>query len=199
MLRLASKIVSAYARSNPLAAAEFPALMAKVAAALEQTVSPNAPAVDLSPAVPVKKSVTPDAIICLECGKRQKSMRRHLQAAHGQTPDQYRDRWDLGRDYPMVAPSYAEKRSQLARDSGLGRKPGAIVAKNPVPAAKPVKVAATAKPVKVMATAKPVKVMATAKPVPAVNKAEPKAEAAPKTSGKAGFQYPASRWSKPSK
>ena len=179
MLRLASKIVSAYARSNPLATAEVPTLMAKVAAALEQAVSPTASPVELMPAVPVKKSVTADAIICLECGKRQKSMRRHLQSAHGQTPDQYRDRWDLGRDYPMVAPSYAEKRSQLARESGLGRKAGTIVAKKPAPVAS--------------------KPAPAAKPAPVAKKAEAKLEAAPKSTGKAGFQYPASRWSKPSK
>lgn len=198
MHRLASKIVSAYARSNPLATAEVPVLMAKIAAALEQAVSPIAPVAELSPAVPVRKSVTPDAIICLECGKRQKSMRRHLQSAHGQSPDQYRDRWDLGRDYPMVAPSYAEKRSQLARDSGLGRKPGAVVAKEvaPKPAPKP-EPKATLKPEpKATLKAEP---KATPKPAPAVKSAEPKAEAAPKASGKAGFEYPASRWSKPSK
>lgn len=188
MHRLASKIVSAYARSNPLATAEVPVLMAKIAAALEQAVSPIAPVAELSPAVPVRKSVTPDAIICLECGKRQKSMRRHLQSAHGQSPDQYRDRWDLGRDYPMVAPSYAEKRSQLARDSGLGRKPGTVVAKEVAPKPEP----------KPKATLKP-EPKATLKAAPAVKSAEPKAEAAPKASGKAGFEYPASRWSKPSK
>jgi predicted transcriptional regulator len=69
----------------------------------------------------VKKSVTPDFIVCLEDGKKQKSLKRHLQSAHGLTPDQYRDKWGLPRDYPMVAPNYAQARSALAKNMGLGR------------------------------------------------------------------------------
>jgi predicted transcriptional regulator len=76
----------------------------------------------LSPAVPVSRSVTPDAVICLECGARQKTLRRHLSAAHDLSPEEYRARWNLPADYPLVAPEYAKRRSELALESGLGGK-----------------------------------------------------------------------------
>ena len=76
------------------------------------------------PAVPVKRSITPDYIICLEDGKKMKMLKRHLKTAYDMTPDEYRARWNLPSDYPMVAPSYAEKRRELAVKIGLGRKPG---------------------------------------------------------------------------
>lgn len=122
-IKLASKIVTAYLRANPLPVDEVSALISSVVTALERVASPVEAAFEPVPAVPVKKSVRASAIICLECGAEQRSMKRHLQAAHGLSPDEYRARWGLGNDYPMVAPEYAAKRSQLAKDAGLGRKP----------------------------------------------------------------------------
>lgn len=77
---------------------------------------------ELEPAVPVKKSVTPDALVCLECGKKYKSLKRHIGAVHDLTPQEYREKWRLGYDYPMVAPTYAATRSRMAKKLGLGRK-----------------------------------------------------------------------------
>lgn len=153
MHRLAARIVTAYVRSNPLPVADVPVLLSQVVAALERASTGVEAVPELSPAVPVKKSITPEAIICLECGARQKSMRRHIRTSHGMSPEEYRARWGLGSDYPMVAPDYADRRSQLAKASGLGRKPE--------------------------------KSVEPAQPEPA--------------KGKAGFSYPASRWSKPAK
>ena len=96
------------------------------------TKKPPAEPVKKTPAVPVKKSVTSDAIVCLECGKQQKMLKRHLFTAHGTTPDEYRAKWQLGYDYPMIAPAYAEMRQAIAKKIGLGRKPG----KTAKPAAK---------------------------------------------------------------
>ncbi len=76
------------------------------------------------PAVPIKKSITPDYIICLEDGKKLKMLKRHLKTAYGMSPEEYRERWGLGADYPMVAPNYAKKRSELAKDIGLGIRKG---------------------------------------------------------------------------
>ncbi len=90
------------------------------------------------PAVPIKQSVTPDYIVCLEDGKKQKMIKRHLKTAHDMTPDDYRKRWGLPRDYPMVAPNYAKQRSELAKKIGLGRKPG-TKAKKPSKAMRPTK------------------------------------------------------------
>ena len=93
------------------------------------------PKAELKPAVPVKKSVTDDAIICLEDGKKFKSLKRHLQSVYGLSPEEYREKWGLTRDYPMVAPAYAAARSHLAKAIGLGRRP-VEVAETPVKAAK---------------------------------------------------------------
>lgn len=121
---LVSDIVVAYVSNNTVAREELPALIAEVHSAIDRLRSgagaqPEAKPV---PAVPVKKSVTPDYIICLEDGKPFKSLKRHLATHHGLTPDEYRQKWGLPRDYPMVAPAYAAARSTLARTMGLGRK-----------------------------------------------------------------------------
>lgn len=121
---LTAEIVSAYVSHNPLSAAQLPEVISAVGASLREKISGAAPESTQAkePAVPVKKSVTRDAIICLECGKRFRSIRRHLNNAHDLDPAEYRAKWDLPRDYPMTAPSYAERRSELAKSAGLGRK-----------------------------------------------------------------------------
>ncbi len=126
-LDLAVEIVAAYVARNSLPAAELPDLLRRVhEAVMAAAAGPAAPAPDaepLRPAVPIKKSVTDEFIVCLENGKRFKSLKRHLATAHGLTPDAYRAKWGLAKDYPMVAPAYADARSNLARKMGLGRKP----------------------------------------------------------------------------
>ena len=119
---ITSDIVSSFVAHNTLRASEFPQLIETVYASLSRLLSPleeEAPPPELKPAVSVKKSVTDDYVICLDDGKKFKSLRRHL-AVLGMTPDEYRAKWGLPRDYPMVAPGYAAKRSELARASGLG-------------------------------------------------------------------------------
>ena len=108
---------------NLVRADDLPKLINDTHAALQALKEPPAPVGEPrpEPAVPVRKSLQPDKIICLECGLSFKSIKRHL-GNHGFTPEQYRERWGLPRDYPMVAPSYSEARSQLAKKSGLGRK-----------------------------------------------------------------------------
>jgi len=122
--KLAGGIVAAYVAHNKTTAEALPALITQVYQALS-TVGPASaePAEKPQPAVPVRKSVTPDFIICLEDGKKLKTLKRHLQTAYHMTPQQYRDRWGLPSDYPMVAPNYATRRSEMARQIGLGRKP----------------------------------------------------------------------------
>ena len=132
-IELAAQIVAAFVANNSLPIAELPALIQSTHAALERAASGlNAePAVEKKePAVSVRKSVTPDFIVCLDDGKKFKSLRRHL-ATLGMTPDQYRAKWGLPADYPMVAPNYAEARSKLAKQLGLGQ-----LRKNPTPAKK---------------------------------------------------------------
>ncbi len=121
-IELAADIVSAFVSNNAVQVADLPTLIGNVHAALQNVGNP-APAQTAdrpTPAVPVKKSITPDAIISLIDGKPYKSLKRSLRR-HGLTPDQYRERYGLPRDYPMVAPSYAAKRSELAKSSGLGQ------------------------------------------------------------------------------
>ena len=127
LLRLTADIVSAHAAKSSVADEDLPALIRSVHAALASAAAPQAPeaAAKREPAVPVKKSVFPDFIVCLEDGKKLKTLKRHLASAFQLTPDEYRTRWGLPRDYPMVAPNYAAKRSALARELGLGRKPAA--------------------------------------------------------------------------
>ena len=123
LLRLTSTIVGAHISNNPVAATDVPGLIVTVHQTLA-TLGPEEPAPRPNPAVPIKQSVTPDYIICLEDGKKQKMLKRHLKTAHGMSPDEYRKRWGLPRDYPLVSPNYAKQRSALAKKIGLGRKPG---------------------------------------------------------------------------
>jgi predicted transcriptional regulator len=120
---LAADVVSAYVSNNPVATSDLPKLLADVHSALAglsgQTVAP--PAEPQAPAVSVKKSLTPDYIICLEDGKKFKSLKRHLRTQYDLTPEQYREKWNLPSDYPMVAPNYAAARSELAKKMGLGQ------------------------------------------------------------------------------
>ncbi len=118
---LATKIVAAYVGNNTLTISDIPDLIQAAYTALVRAISPApAPVEAQPPAVAVKKSVTPGAIICLECGKSQKMLKRHLLTAHDLTVDDYRAKWSLPADYPMVAPDYAARRSELAKASGLG-------------------------------------------------------------------------------
>jgi predicted transcriptional regulator len=120
---LTANIVSAYVSNNPTPAADIPALIAQVhAALLRVSTGRTEPQLEPArPAVPVKKSVTAEYLICLEDGKRFKSLKRHLRSRYNMTPEQYRDKWGLPPEYPMVAPNYAVARSQLARKMGLGQ------------------------------------------------------------------------------
>jgi predicted transcriptional regulator len=131
LIALSASIVSAYVTRNNVPTTDLPRLIASTHAALAGLASPPAPVVaePLVPAVPIRRSVTPDAIICLEDGRAFKSLKRHLSASYGMTPDQYRAKWNLPADYPMVAPNYAEARSALAKSMGLGRK-GAAAARS---------------------------------------------------------------------
>ena len=125
LLSLTAEVVSAYVAKNPLPTAALPEVIAQVHQSLRALSGPKqGPQVPLVPAVPIKKSVTPDYIISLEDGRKFKSMKRYL-GLLGMSPDEYRQRWGLPRDYPMVAPNYAAKRSELAKTMGLGRKPAA--------------------------------------------------------------------------
>lgn len=129
LVDLAAEIVAAYVGNNAVPANELPALIKDVYGALAEAVSGNTsaeeqPARELKPAVPVRRSVTDDFIACLECGDKFKSLRRHLNSRHGLTPEEYRAKWGLPADYPMVAKNYHEARSKLAKDMGLGRRPG---------------------------------------------------------------------------
>ena len=120
---LTAEIVSAYVSNNTVASADIPALINQVHMALIRVSSEQGEARSepLKPAVPVKRSIHPDYIVCLEDGKKFKSLKRHLRSRYGMTPEQYRDKWSLPADYPMVAPNYAAARSQLAKQMGLGQ------------------------------------------------------------------------------
>jgi predicted transcriptional regulator len=122
-IELTAEIVSAYVSNNTVAAGEIPSLINQVHAALARVSgkSGDAAAEPLRPAVSVKKSITPEHIVCLEDGKKFKSLKRHLRTQYNMTPEQYREKWSLGADYPMVAPNYAAARSQLAKQMGLGQ------------------------------------------------------------------------------
>ena len=126
LVELAADIVSAYVSNNPVSTVDLPGLIVEVHAALARVGGPfeEAPAEKQKPAVNPKKSVFTDYIVCLEDGKKFKSLKRHLRTHFDLSPEEYRDKWDLAPDYPMVAPSYAEARSNLARQMGLGRKRG---------------------------------------------------------------------------
>ncbi len=125
LLALTAEIVSAHVANNPVGRGDVPELIQSIYGKLTELASgEDSSSVELTPAVPVKKSVTDDYIICLEDGKKLKMLKRHLMTHYQMTPDQYRTKWNLPRDYPMVAPNYAEQRRGLAKKIGLGRKPG---------------------------------------------------------------------------
>lgn len=125
LAELTADVVSAYVSNNTVPVGELPGLIAEVHAALGGTVAPVPVAVAVEkpkPAVAVRKSVQDDQIICLECGGAFKSLKRHLMTHHSLAPEEYREKWDLPADYPMVAPAYAEARSRLAKEMGLGQR-----------------------------------------------------------------------------
>jgi predicted transcriptional regulator len=118
-----AEIVAAYLRNNSVAPSDVPAVIAQVYESLaglgqSQPVEPEA----LNPAVPIRRSVNPEHITCLDCGAKAKMLRRHLSTAHNLTPAEYRERWKLPTDYPLVAPIYAARRSEMAKANGLGRR-----------------------------------------------------------------------------
>jgi predicted transcriptional regulator len=121
-IELAAEIVSAFVSNNSVPMIDLPALIGSVHAALTNVASGTTepPQEELRPAVPIRKSVQPDYIVSLEDGKRFKSLKRHLRTVYNLTPDQYRAKWGLAHDYPMVAPNYAAARSELAKQMGLG-------------------------------------------------------------------------------
>lgn len=119
-LELTTEIVAAYVSNNPVQSTDLANLIRNVHDALTNISTEEVQAPEAKPAIPVKKSVTDDYLICLEDGKKFKSLKRHLRAKYDMTPDEYREKWGLPFDYPMVAPSYARKRSQLAKKMGLG-------------------------------------------------------------------------------
>ncbi len=123
LVELTASVVSAYVSNNAVGSSALPELISSIHQALTALTSPPPPPVAErpTPAVPIKKSVTPDYLISLEDGRRYKSLKRHL-GGRGLTPDQYRTKWGLPHDYPMVAANYAKQRSELARSMGLGRK-----------------------------------------------------------------------------
>jgi predicted transcriptional regulator len=128
LLGLTVQIVAAHVQNNTVAAQELPDLIQQVYAALSQ--AGGAEKIEVvekpAPVVPARKSIFPDYIICLEDGRKLKTLKRHLRSTYNMTPEQYREKWNLAPDYPMVAPNYAEHRSALAKQLGLGRKPAEV-------------------------------------------------------------------------
>jgi predicted transcriptional regulator len=125
LLRMTADVVAAYVSKNPLPANDLASVINTVHVSLAGLdANGEAAAEPLKPAVPIKKSVTPDFIICLEDGKKLKMLKRHLRTVYNLTPEEYRAKWQLGPDYPMVAPNYAKRRSEFAKEIGLGRRPG---------------------------------------------------------------------------
>jgi predicted transcriptional regulator len=124
LISLTSNIVSAYVSHNTIVAENIPIFIGAVHSALNNASvhGGEKPKEELKPAVPIKKSVTPDYIVCLEDGKKFKSLKRHLRTRYDMSPEQYREKWGLPHDYPMVAPVYAATRSQLAKTMGLGQR-----------------------------------------------------------------------------
>lgn len=124
LMELTAQIASTYCASNQVATDMLPALIRQIYEALADSNESTIPSTDkLVPAVPVKRSVFPDYIVCLDDGKKLKMLKRDLQAAYGMTPQQYRERWDLLTDYPTIAPNYTERRHTLAKENGWGLEP----------------------------------------------------------------------------
>jgi predicted transcriptional regulator len=126
LLRMTADVVAAYVSNNTLPTAQLAEVINAVYNSLRSLEGQSAepPPEPLKPAVPIRKSVTPDYLICLEDGKKLKMLKRHLRTAYDMSPEQYRQRWDLPADYPMVAPNYARQRSRLAKEIGLGTRSG---------------------------------------------------------------------------
>jgi len=123
LIELTAEIVAAYVSNNSVAANDLPNVISQVHAALGGAAMPTEEVVEKpKPAVSIRRSIQNDYLICLEDGQKFKSLKRHLMTHYGLTPEQYREKWDLPADYPMVAPSYAEARSRLAKEMGLGQK-----------------------------------------------------------------------------
>ena len=124
VLGMAATIVSAYVSHNALPASQIPELIQTVYKSLADTgtAGADAPKEPLKPPVPIRRSITPDYVICLEDGKKLKMLKRHLRTNYGLSPEEYRAKWGLPSDYPMVAPNYAKQRSEFAKKIGLGRK-----------------------------------------------------------------------------
>lgn len=124
LVELTADVVSAYVSNNVVAPSDLPVLINDTFDALSKTAAKASQPMteELNPAVPIKKSVTPDYIVCLEDGKKFKSLKRHLRTHYDLTPEDYRDKWSLPHDYPMVAPNYAAARSALAKKMGLGQR-----------------------------------------------------------------------------
>ncbi len=122
LLELTTEIVSAFVGNNSVTATEIPTLIQSVHSALAKIDKGDSAQERPNPAVPIKRSVTKDYLICLEDGKKLKMLKRHLRTDHGVTPEEYRERWGLASDYPMTAPNYAEKRSKLAKKIGFWKK-----------------------------------------------------------------------------
>ncbi len=121
VLRMTADVVAAYVRNNPLATNDLPGVISTVHTSLAD-LGRGGGAEPLKPAVPIRRSITPDFIVCLEDGKKLKMLKRHLRTSFNLTPDEYRAKWQLGPDYPMVAPNYAKRRSEFAKQIGLGHK-----------------------------------------------------------------------------
>ena len=132
LLTLTADIIAAHVSNNSVTSADLPRAISTVYGALANLSAPVATVAEgAAPAVSVKASVKPDAVTCLECGAKQKTLKRHIGTAHDLTPDQYRAKWSLPASYPMVAPNYAAARSEMAKRIGLGRKTGAKAAAAP--------------------------------------------------------------------
>jgi predicted transcriptional regulator len=127
LLEMVSEIVSAYLRHNTLPAGRVSELIHSVYKSLSEIDKGmvNSEEPTLKPAVPIRRSITPDHVVCLEDGKKLKMLKRHLRSTYDMSPDEYRSKWNLPSDYPMVAPNYAARRSEFAKKSGLGLKPKA--------------------------------------------------------------------------
>lgn len=130
ILKLVTEIVSAYVSKNPVAAEDLPNVIKSVHATLGGFQGAEDTVLARAPAVPVKKSVTPDYIVCLEDGRKLKMLKRYLRAQYGLTPEAYRAKWNLPADYPMTAPNYAARRSAFAKQIGLGKLTGAAARKS---------------------------------------------------------------------
>lgn len=126
LLRMTAQVAAAYVGNNSLPASQLPEVIRTIFSSIS-ALDGGAPATGAGgkPMVPIRKSVMPDYIICLEDGKKLKMLKRHLRTSYGMTPEEYRIKWGLPADYPMVAPNYAAQRSAFAKKIGLGRKPGA--------------------------------------------------------------------------